>query len=319
MMKRRFQQAIEAWERFWFTETSSEILAWIRIAAAATVIMKMLGLHGLYRIGNWRIVWPWERNFKASEFVGTGEYVPKLDALAWVPDLDVDTSEKLVGVMFGLGVLMLFGVATRVVVPLLALTLGWTMFYTSMDYRHHENVMFWTLVALSVAPCADHHAVDAWLFPNRPATRPIAYIRMLQVLLTTIYFSTTLGKLDWGWWTGAAMQAIHDEGHFRGPFWPTLWNAAGPVFFSRYTVFAEGLCAIGFWIPRIRWGTALVGAGLHLGIDFMMPVTTFSFQMISLYAVFAEPSPGSFRSALAPSALLAGAKRASNRILFRRG
>lgn len=318
-MKQRLHQAFACWERFWFAESGSEILSWMRIAAAATVVMKMLGLHGLYRIGDWRIVWPWERNFKASEFVGTGQYVPRLDALAWIPDLDVDTSEKLVTVMFGLGVLMFFGIATRVVVPLLTLALGWSMFYTSMDYRHHENVMFWTLVALSFSPCGDHFSVDSRLFPKRPATRPIMHIRMLQVLLTTIYFSTTLGKLDWGWWSGAAMQAIHDEGHFRGPFWPTLWNMAGPVFFSRYTVFAEGLCTFGFWIPGLRWATAAVGAGLHLGIDFMMPVTTFSFQMISLYAVFLDPSGNGLRSLLSPSRWAAAAKRASNRILFRRG
>ena len=318
-MKPASERWVERWEHFWFAQESSEILAWVRMAVAGAVMCKMLGLHGLYRIGAWNLTWPWERAFKASDWAGSGEYVPQLAGLTWVPPIDVDTSESLVGVVFWLAVLMFVGVGTRLVVPLLALTLGWTMFYTSMDYRHHENVMFWTLVALSTAPCADHHAVDALIVRGAPSTRPITHVRMLQVLVTTIYFSTTLGKLDWGWWSGAAMQAIHDEGHFRGPFWRTMWDLGGPVMFSRFTVLAEGFCAVGFWFPRLRWWTALVGASLHLGIDLMMPVTTFSFQMISLYAVFADPTPGSVRSSLAPASIAAGALRMFQRAFLRGG
>lgn len=293
------------WNVFWFAERSSELLAFTRIAVAAAVILKFLGLHGLYRIERWKITWPWERPVDPAGWVGAGDYVPQMPGLGWIPVMDAATGQASVAWFLLLALLMLLGLATRLVIPTLTLLFGWSIFYTSMDYRHHENVLFWTLVALCTAPCADHYSLDARFGRAPPPTRPIVHLRMLQVLVTTIYASTTLGKLDSGWWSGAAMQSMFLAGHFRGPYWPTIWELTGPVFLSRYTVFVEALCAVGFWIPRLRLPTALLGAGLHLGIDLMMPVTTFSWQMISLYAVFFDPTPGSIGRTLAPAAWLA--------------
>ena len=130
--------------------------------------------------------------------------------------------------------------------------------------------------------------------------RKILPIRMLQVVISIIYFFSFIQKLRGGWLTGDIMIVFHDQGSIYGPFIDLLDNIFSNQilrpyehycwrFFSWFTLFAEGLLVFGFWVPRLRRFTMLVGVILHFGIDLTMRVAAFSFQMFCVYMAFILP------------------------------
>lgn len=279
---------IAAWNRFWFAPGRVELVSLMRIYVGCLLAMKKLGLWGLHRVED---IHPRLRYSagRAEDYVANGFRDPVFD---WVPRLAGQEIRAIDELQLVGAILLAVGLGTRLVAPMLAALHILFILHSNYTYVHHNNVFAAFLVLLAFAPAADHYSLDALLFRKGPAPpRRVTSLRLMQVLVCAIYASTTFGKLNHGWFTGRMMEVLAANEHFRGPFAPTLWAMSGPRLVSHFTLFAEGLCAFGFWFPQTRLLTAFSGMMLHTGIDMMMPVTTFSYQMMSSYVLFLDPEP----------------------------
>lgn len=284
---------IARWNGFWFAPGQTHLVSLVRVWYGLLLFCKKIGLWGIHDWGDWRLRWPRYTAWDTDHLVSTGFRAP-VPGFGWVPSPTLAQVQTVDTFQMVGAVLLMLGLGTPVVAPLVALSMLWLHTLSQFSYVHHNNVYVAVLLVLAFANAGDHYSLDALLFRRgRPApVRRVTGLRMLQVLTSAIYLSTTIGKLNAGWLDGTMMRLLHDGNHFRGPFASTLWAMTGPRILCHFTLFAEGLCSFGFWVPQLRLLAAFSGMSLHTGIDAMMPVTTFSYQMMALYTVFLDPIPG---------------------------
>lgn len=278
---------IAAWNRFWFAPGRVELVALMRIYVGGCLLMKKLGLWGLHRVDQIDVRLRFSAR-GADAYVGNGFRDPVFD---WVPRLSLQEMYALDQLQLVGALLLTVGLGTRVVAPALAALHLFFILHSNWTYVHHNNVYAAFLVLLAFAPAADHYSLDALLRKGPAPPRRVTSLRLMQVLVCAIYFSTTFGKLNHGWLSGRMMEVLEANDHFRGPFAPTLWAMSGPKLVSHFTLWAEGICSFGLCFPQTRLLAAFSGVMLHTGIDMMMPVTTFSYQMMSSYVLFLDPEP----------------------------
>ena len=288
---------IAAWNRFWFREASTQTLGLIRLFFVGTLVSKLVGTWGIYKgWGAFRFNLPHHQSY------AYGEYVNAVPGFEWLGSLSRSEFQTAEGVVLALTVCFCLGFATRVTGALVALAGVWFLLSSQWNYLHHVNVYVWGVALLAMTPCGDHYSVDALLrrawarWKDRPARpvppRPILHQRMMLVFLSLTYASTTWAKLGPGWFDGAVMQLMADSGWLKGPFRDAILSVTSPLQLSWWTIFAEGMLAVGLFFKPTRRFAAWCGVALHLGIDAMMNVTTFSYAMISLYLSAAEPHTG---------------------------
>ncbi|MBL8616621.1 MAG: HTTM domain-containing protein [Deltaproteobacteria bacterium] len=285
-----------AWDRLWFAPAPTETLGLVRLFVGLTLVLKFTGVWGIYRgWGALNLRLPFHDGLQHGRFRLP---VPGFD---WLPPMTAASQRLWDGLALALAVLLTLGLGTRAVSVGLALLLLYALLESQFNYLHHVNVYVWVICIFALSPMGDHYSLDAvlrrlWarargLRPVRPI-RPILYQRMLQVFLSVLYLTTTIGKLTPDWFDGSIFGALANGGFLKGPFKATLLGLFPPMFMAWWTLFAESLLAVGLWHPKSRRVTAWCGVALHLGIDAMMNVTTFSYLMISLYLSFASPATG---------------------------
>lgn len=293
------------WSRFWFAPRSTETLGLVRIFVSLTLVLKMIGTWGIYRgWGGLRLQLP------HREGISHGAFRLPVPGFEWLPQLsasDVRLGESIV--LIG-AVLLTLGLGTRLVSFGLALIGLFHLLESQWNYLHHVNVYVWVLVIFALSPMGEHYSLDAWLrrrwaaWRGQPVTlpaRPAVYTRLLQIFVSILYITTTIGKLTPDWFTGRFMTVLGSQGWLKGPWKDTLLSLMPPPLLGWWTLFAEGILGFGLWHPRTRRFTAWCGVSLHLGIDAMMNVTTFSYLMISLYLVFGEPKTKGNQLSLDPT------------------
>lgn len=281
---------IQAWNRFWFAPAPTHLLSLVRVFTGVWILMKRVGLSGLYRLPDWKV--SFTRHAVKSErdyhLIGFRDPMPGFE---WLPVPSVELYQAMEGGLTVLGVMMIVGLFTRPVVATIAAYYVWLHLVSRFPYVHHNAVFGVTFVVLALSHCGDHYSVDA-LFRRAPAPeRPIYPLRMLQIFVSTLYGSTTLGKLNEGWFDGRMMELLYENGHMKGALYEWVYTHVGPRLLGHFTLFAEGFVSLGLWIPQLRLPAILSGVALHAGIDSVMAVTTFSYQITSLYVVFLDPRP----------------------------
>jgi len=298
-------RASAAWGRFWFAPTSTETLGLVRIFVSFTLVLKMIGTWGIYRgLGGLRLQLP------HREGMSHGAFRLPVPGFEWLPPLDASDIRLGESLVLAGAVLLTLGLGTRLVSAGLACIGVYYLLESQWNYLHHVNVYVWVLVMFALAPMGDHYSIDAWLrgwWARRKGgvdvvpVRPALHGRMLQIFVSVLYITTTIGKLTPDWFTGRFMTVLGQQGWLKGPWKDTLLGLMPPPLLGWWTLFAEGLLGFGLWHPRTRRFTAWCGVSLHLGIDAMMNVTTFSYLMISLYLVFGEPKSKGNRLSTDPS------------------
>jgi len=281
------------WNHFWFEKRSSRVLSLVRLAFGATLVMRLMGTWGIYKgMKGLRFMFPhpdtWHYGRAPLPWPG----------FEWLPTPDKAEFIEIKLVLLVLAFCFTAGFATRIVGPLIWLALVFFLGGSQWNYLHHINAFAWVMTILAFSPCADHYSVDALIrrgvnrYRGRPDVAPrrvVMPLRMIQLFVSLLYLSTTIGKLNDGWFSGAIMERLQKGGWLKGPWVPTITSLIPAKVMAWFTLFAEGLLAFGLWVPKLRWFTAITGIALHLGIDSMMNVSTFSYQMIALYLAFLEP------------------------------
>ena len=281
------------WDHFWFEKRSSRVLSLVRVAYGTTLVMRLMGTWGIYKgMAGLRFQFPhhevWHYGRAPLPWPGFG----------WLPSPDKGEFVLLQTIALVLAFLWTIGFATRIVGPAVWLMMVAYMGGSQWNYLHHINVFIWVMAVLSLSPCADHYSVDAMIrrgvnrLRGRPDVAPrriVMPLRMLQCFTSLLYLSTVIGKLNAAWFSGAVMEKLAKGGWLKGPWVEPILSVIPPKVLTYFTIPTQALLIFGLWVPRLRVVAALAGAGLHLGIDATMNVSTFSYQMIALYLVFLEP------------------------------
>ena len=281
----------EKWNLFWFENGSTRALCLLRIAFGITLLMKLTNLYGLSRFPNYNIQIP-KRVFKtASSYYLTGFHLP-VDGFDWLPVLSFNQWQGLELAILLLCFFFILGLGTRWVGPLLALSYLYTFLISQFLYHHHIFLFCIVLLVLAFSSCADHYSIDAWIraLSKRPLlpSQPVMPLRMIQCLVSFIYLMTALSKTEPSWLNGQFIDYLQIVGRINGNFAPFLIPYLPPALLGFFTVLAEYFLAFALWVPILRpWGF-LVGIALHVGIDLLMPVSTYGVQMLALYLAFVE-------------------------------
>ncbi len=112
--------------------------------------------------------------------------------------------------------------------------------------------------------------------------------RLMQLQLSALYITTALSKMEGPeWQTGIALYyPLHLLDLHRFTLFG-LQNAAIFLVPATYaTLFSEFCMGTFIWSRRLRPYVMVLGAGLHLGIEYAMVVPLFSYTMLSCYLNF---------------------------------
>lgn len=284
------KRTAEQWNQFWFRESSTQSLGLLRIFYGICLVCKATGLWGFARQLP-QIQLPFRRIAPLTELGDM--YRDPIAGFEWIPAVGPEVWQVLETIGMLAAAFWTVGFLTRLSGLVVFLGFAVPMMHSRFDYWHHSaNYLFFMMLFV----CLDmgrHYSYDAILFrKTKDAGRESIWpIRMVQVLLTWVYISTLFGKLNRDWFDGTVMQVLDDSGMLKGPFRPLVISTVGTYGLSLYTLFAQTFFAIVVWTRFRRWAF-LFGSLLHIGIDMLMNVTTFSFQMMSLYICFIDPRSG---------------------------
>jgi len=197
------KKILKIWDSFWFRHESTESLSLLRIVFGFVLLLKLTGVHGLYRLGDITARFPkhyfnTERNFL---FDGFNLAVPGFD---WLPTLSLVQYQFLETAIFIFAILFVVGLSTRFVGPILALSYGYLFVITQFTYSHHIYLLVLVLLILGFSRSGDHYSLDAYIRGkhNRAPDRSIMPTRLIQVLVTSVYFFGLVAKLNAGWFDG---------------------------------------------------------------------------------------------------------------------
>ncbi|MGE0867069.1 MAG: HTTM domain-containing protein [Kofleriaceae bacterium] len=198
-------------------------------------------------------------------------------------------------------VLVAFGVATRVLLPLAAALYAWMYFGSQVDgYQHHYLVSLVLVVACFIP----------WQRPDgsQPSTRVRSWaLRLLLVQLGIMYLWAAISKLDPAWLDGSTL-ARQLQGWPRTLIDATVGIKAAAVL----SVVAELALAATIWMRRAWWIALPIGFAFHLMIACGgFEIGLFAFVMFALYIFVVPDAAWIWLAELAP---LRAISRAVDRI-----
>ena len=287
------------WNKFWFEKRSRESLCIIRIFIGLTFLYKQGVFNNLLAK---KVVFEFpQHTFNSPMLYYFDFFRNPIPGFEWLPHPTFTQFHMIENVVFVLTILFTLGLFTRIVGPLIALLYLYLFMLSQFIYYHHIMHFVVVLLILGFSNCSDHYSLDSLIRKAKEIPkRKILPIRLIQVLISIIYFFSFIQKLRGGWLTGDIMVVFHHQGSVYGPFIYFLNNLFSYEFlqpfehycwrsFAWFTLFAEGLLVFGLWVPRLRRFTLLVGVVFHFGIDLTMRVASFSFQMFCVYIAFILP------------------------------
>lgn len=243
---------------FWF---GFEV-AWGKLAVARLVVFMLLALDALLQLAH-------------APRYGAGDFnvaqLPVMDALA--PGRVLYGSAQFA--LAYLFVLVAFGVATRVLVPICAVVYAWLYFSSQLDsYQHHYLV----LVMLAIASFVPWQR-PAGALPSTPV-RAWA-VRLMLVVLGVMYLWAAIGKLSPAWLDGKTLAM-----QLTGTVGSLLRQTIGLPGAAILVVMTELALALTIW-SRPGWKIAApLGLALHVAIACTgLEIGLFAYLMIGIYVL----------------------------------
>jgi hypothetical protein len=177
-------------------------------------------------------------------------------------------------------------------------------FWVTTSYLDHCPAIFtaadWVLVGMQFllifSPAGEELSVDRWLRSKRPspigASRRSPWAqRLMQILLTYIYFNAFLHKIGSpDWIDGSLVHKVMAGSWFRRGDWPWLYQMTGLMsLFTWGSLVVEGfILPFLLWFRQTRLMAIAVGVSFHLMIHFMMMFQVFELIMMAAFILFLQ-------------------------------
>jgi hypothetical protein len=296
-MNARVAAALDAWSRYWFRDAPLLDLAMLRIIAVGTQFALMT-LDPRYGMANLEAIGRLPREFY--------EPLPFLE-LVLLPvgqqALDLGTIKLLQMAALASGFLALIGLATRIALPVFAVTTAIVQLWVVShgDIHHPEAVMVVALCVLALSPAGGALSVDAWLRRRFAGSHASEHglamsweakwpILLVQWFFGLMYLSASCAKLaisDFQWGNGITLQYYMAMDGLR-------WNAPLGLPLSRM----HEVALLGQWgillfqstfflsmiFPKLKLIYVPIGMVMHFTIYFMLGAPFW--QWSALYLVF---------------------------------
>lgn len=158
--------------------------------------------------------------------------------------------------------------------------------------QQSRQVLLFTLALASLPP-----ATPLWRWRELSAgalpAGPIWPLRLIQVQLTLLYGINAWVKSSPEFLNGEVLMALSTQPNFLVDLtsgYLAVGSARVPVWLLAVgTVVIEYWLAIGFWIPRYRWPTAVLGVAFHMTLKFVLRIFMLDYVSMLLYLAFLLP------------------------------
>ncbi len=115
----------------------------------------------------------------------------------------------------------------------------------------------------------------------------------MRIQVSVLYGANALAKCTGHYLSGDALANMSVQANFLVDLTSGYLDVGSiriPVFaLAISTVMIESWLAIGFWIKRTRWITALIGVGFHLILRFIVNIFMLDYVSVFLYLSFLLP------------------------------
>jgi len=295
---------VKAWDRFWFEPRETLTLGVIRALAGFLVLSYALLISGYVQ------TWFTNSGLVSSQTAQAydGPYHFSL-LLIW-------PSATAVWIVFGLlivfSISMMLGFFSRLSCILVYICL------LSFDHRDliilnsGDTMLKLLTFYLCLSPCEASFSLDAVIRRRQRRERPnlvsallnnLTYgasgpvaapwaLRLIQIQVSVVYISTVLSKLPGPMWqNGSALWNVYNLSEMMRFPLPSLFHSPFMINAASWgTLLIEFSMAVLVWFPGTRLFALLLGALLHLGIEYSMNVPLFSAIMLTAYLSFLDLS-----------------------------
>lgn len=168
---------------------------------------------------------------------------------------------------------------------------GWT--------NHNILLLILTVSLLALTPCGTTYSVDRWRALRRAAIAneagptelaPLWSLRLLALLLATVYFSTVYDKTTVAFLGGERLQAVFASHYTGSDYLEEPWEVF--CMLSAIMVYViEASLIFGLAVPRLRGPLMFAGATMHLAFYNAFRIGAFSTNMIMLYFAWLPTAP----------------------------
>ncbi len=284
---------IDRWNRFWFETRIVDTLGLIRIGVGIALLMKLTGATSPFIDGELNIQVPQYTFSNDSQFFLDGFRLP-LPGFEWIPALSYNTFWILDLVVLLLAVAFTLGWLLHISGPALALCYGYIFVQSQFFYHHHVFALFLVLMILAWSKGVRRYSLDSIIEPVDNSFN-IMPLRLIQVLVSSIYLFGAIVKMNWGWVSGEVIEVLVESGRVRGAAGEFVLGFLPYWLVGSGTILLEMFLAFALWIPGLRKPAFLFGIGLHVGIDSAIEVEVFGFLMLVLYIAFIDPESNRYR------------------------
>ncbi len=281
------------WSRFWQKPVRAERLAFMRIVLGVTLLAEQL-IEFL----------PYLMEYYGPEGVAPAGLQDRAQLEYWYWPMLIFNTDRPAAVygffLAWMAVAFLFtiGFCTRIMNVALWVLTACFMVRNFLMLCGSDDTLQIAIFLLMLSPCGRALSVDAWLKRRRGGTLGPVYtaawpVRLIQIQLCVIYFTTGLAKLkgsNWfegTWWDGSAIHytlnyivmSRYSYATFPVPYWITKAM-------TYLTVWWEFLFPFLVIIRPTRKPALLFGILLHVGIFATIAIGWFGFYTLCLYAVW---------------------------------
>ncbi|TWU03670.1 HTTM domain-containing protein [Neorhodopirellula pilleata] len=304
-----FADAVQTWDRFWFTPRHVETLAVLRILTGAMLLYS----HVVLATDLESFIGPdaWINNETAAA-LHDGSFGEGTSAWSYLWNID---SNAVVWVHHCIAIAVsaafMVGFLTRITGPL-----AW---FLQLMVIHRligslfglDQIVTYCAMYLAWTPCGAVFSIDAWirerrvddgaessgrwknwLFPNdQPSVSANVATRLLQLHLCVIYLFGGLAKARGQlWWDGTALWFA--VGNYEYQSWDVTFLSDYPSVFTALThltlMWEVFYCAL-IWPKLTRPITLGLAVAVHGGIALFLGMMTFGTMMIAANGIFLSP------------------------------
>jgi hypothetical protein len=218
-----------------------------------------------------------------------------------------------------LGLLLAFGVANRIVAPLLVIGFAYVFLLDKAEYLNHFYAALLLLVLLAVTPADRAFSVAARRSPDRPRVVPVWAVWLLRFQVGVIYLYAGIAKLGDDWLAGEPMAtwlAQRSDLPLVGPLLEA--DPAGVLFSWGGAAYDLAIVPLLLW-RRTRWLAMALVVAFNVTNWIIFDIGIFPPMMIVATTIFLDPDwPRQLLSRVGVAARSVGSRAAAAAAVPRR-